>query len=286
MHSITSWSEMWPGHVFVRFTRILQIGVNVDGCVWGRWGGMVWVCACVRDCKQKPRLKNCLKSHNPCWLGTFIKCQRVNSSKLYLNSCFHNQVIVTLKMLSWWQTVGSVIWQTPLKRLTRQTRAINHPVPAVIHQHWPFFFTCLHNIPDINKKLFCVYLDLVHLCIKIESQFLNFYQQRLRNVIPWPSLSIPVHPQNQILMVDAGTRSFIEAALWFCSGTQLEAHARWSGEEYRSPGTRSRDQPMPRDVSGRWHGYQLWQLASVSFLLARDKENSGEVRKTHELFTC
>lgn len=87
-------------------------------------------------------------------------------------------------------------------------------------------------------------------------------------------------------MVDAGSRSLFEAALWFCSGTQLEAHARWSGEEYRSPGTQSRDQPMPRDVSGRWHGYQLWQLASVSFLLARDKENSGEVRKTHELFTC
>lgn len=257
-------------------------------------GGEGW-CECVHvweSVNKNPELfsyveekKNCLKSQNPCWLGTFIKCQRVNSSKLYLNLCFHNQVIVTLKMLSWWQTVGSVIWQTPLKRLTRQTRAINHPVPAVIYQHWPFFFTCLHNIPDINK-LFCVYLDLVRLCMKIESQFLHFYQQRLRNVIPWPSHSIPVHPRHQILMVDAGTRSFIEAALWFCSGTQLEAHARWSGEEYRSPGTRSRDQPMPRDVSGRWHGYQLWQLASVSFLLARDKENSGEVRKTRELFTC
>lgn len=164
-------------------------------------------------------------------------------------------------MLSRWQTVGSVIRQTPLKRLTRQTGAINHPLPAVIHQHWPVFFVRLHNIPDMNKKSFCFYLDLVRLCMKIESQFLHFYRQRLRNVIPWLSNSIPVHPQHQILMVDAGTRSFIEAALWFCSGTQRKAHARWSGEEYRSPGTSHVTNPCHvtsaadgmGTSSGSWH---------------------------------
>ncbi len=160
-----------------------------------------------------------------------------------------------------------------------ETRAINHPVPAVIQQHWPFFWTFTQYTS--YKKLFCVYLDLVCLCMKIESQFLHFYQHRLSEML-FP---------DRLTASDSDGGCWYSVLYWGCFVVLQWYAARGTRQMIRGGIQVPRD-PVTWPTHATWRQRQMaWVPAlavgiSVISLSARQGEQRGGEKNTRELFTC